>query len=76
MNQRKHVGSSFDDFLSEEAVLEETPAVAIKRVVAWQIQEMRAQRLTKTELAERMHNQPGSTQTRSNNPSVTRSLTT
>ena len=33
----KHIGSSFDDFLAEEAVLEETTAVAIKRVVAWQM---------------------------------------
>ena len=33
----KHIGSSLDDFLAEEAVLEETTAVAIKRVVAWQI---------------------------------------
>ena len=52
----KHIGSSFDDFLAEEAVLEETTAVAIKRVVAWQIaQEMKAQHLTKTALAEKMH---------------------
>lgn len=51
-----HIGSSFDDFLAEEAVLEETTAVAIKRVVAWQIaQEMKAQNLTKTALAEKMH---------------------
>ena len=52
----KHIGSSFDDFLADEAVLEETSAVAIKRVVAWQIgQEMKAQHLTKTALAEKMH---------------------
>jgi DNA-binding Xre family transcriptional regulator len=52
----KHIGSSFDDFLAEEAVLEETTAVAIKRVVAWQIaEEMKAQHLTKTALAEKMH---------------------
>ncbi|NCA91446.1 MAG: Fis family transcriptional regulator, partial [Gammaproteobacteria bacterium] len=39
-----HIGSRFDDFLTEEAVLEETTAVAIKRVVAWQIaHEMKAQ---------------------------------
>ena len=51
----KHIGSSFDDFLAEEAILEETSAVAIKRVVAWQIaQEMKAQQLTKTALAEKM----------------------
>lgn len=35
----KHIGSSFDDFLEEEGMLAETNAVAIKRVVAWQIQQ-------------------------------------
>ena len=51
-----HIGSSFYDFLAEEAMLEETTAVAIKRVVAWQIaQEMKAQNLTKTALAAKMH---------------------
>ena len=50
------IGSRFDDFLAEEAMLEETTAVAIKRVVAWQIaQEMKAQQLTKTALAAKMH---------------------
>lgn len=53
---KPHIGSSFDDFLAEEAILEETTAVAIKRVVAWQIeQEMKVQRLTKTALAQKMH---------------------
>ena len=52
---KKHIGSSFDDFLAEEAMLEVTTAVAIKRVIAWQIaQEMQAQQLTKTALAKRM----------------------
>ncbi len=38
-----HLGSSFDDFLAEEALLEATTAVAIKRVLAWQIeQEMKS----------------------------------
>ena len=51
-----HIGRSFDDFLVEDAMLEEVSAVAIKRVVAWQIaQEMKAQGLTKTALAEKMH---------------------
>ena len=35
----EHIGSGFDDFLSEEAMLEEATAVAIKRVIAWQINE-------------------------------------
>lgn len=51
----KHVGSSFDDFLEDEAMLQETTAVALKRVIAWQIaEEMKAQHLTKTALAKRM----------------------
>ncbi len=52
----QHIGSSFDDFLAEEALLEEATAVAVKRVIAWQIeQEMAAQKLTKTVMAKRMH---------------------
>lgn len=55
MNE-KHVGSDLDDFLAGEAMLEEATAVAVKRIIAWQIsQEMKAQNLTKTELAARMH---------------------
>ena len=53
---KKHVGSSFDDFLAEEAMLEDATAVAVKRVLAWQIaQAMRAQKLTKTALSQKMH---------------------
>ncbi len=52
----KNIGSSFDDFLSEEAMLDEATAVAVKRVIAWQIdQEMKAQNLTKTAMAKKMH---------------------
>ena len=51
-----HIGSSFDEFLEEEAMQEETTAIAMKRVIAWQIeQEMKAQKLTKTALAKKMH---------------------
>jgi len=43
----QHIGSSFDDFLAEEAILEEATTVAVKRVIAWQIeQEVAAQKLT------------------------------
>ena len=53
---KKKIGTSFEDFLQEEALLESSTAVALKRVIAWQIdQEMKAQKLTKTELAKRMH---------------------
>jgi len=53
---KQNIGSSFDDFLQEEAMLEEMTAVALKRVIAWQIaEEMKAQQLTKAQLAARMH---------------------
>jgi antitoxin HicB len=56
MKNNPLIGSTFDDFLSEEAVLEEATAIAIKRVIAWQIeQEMKAQKLTKSALAKKMH---------------------
>ena len=52
---KKHVGSNFDDFLAEEALLDDATATAVKRVIAWQIeQEMKAQKLTKTALAAKM----------------------
>ncbi len=52
----KNVGSRFDDFLQEEAILDDATAVALKRVIAWQIaEEMKVQQITKTELAKRMH---------------------
>jgi DNA-binding Xre family transcriptional regulator len=53
---KKNIGTSFDSFLQEESLLESSTAVALKRVIAWQIDhEMKAQKLTKTELAKRMH---------------------
>ena len=51
------IGSSFDDFLSEEGLLEEieVEAVAVKRILAFQIKEMmEAQNLSKAEMARRM----------------------
>lgn len=54
--KKKHVGSNFDKFLEDEAMLEEVTALAVKRVIAWQIeQEMKARNLTKTAMAEKMH---------------------
>ena len=51
-----HIGSSFDDLLAEDAMLEEATAVAVKRTISWQIeQEMTIQKLTKTVMAKRMH---------------------
>lgn len=48
-------GSSFDEFLREEGVLEEAEAVAIKRVIAWQLRrEMQRKRITKKAMAGRL----------------------
>ena len=55
MVRNKHRGSSLDDFLSEEGVLEEFQARAIKEVVAWQLAEaMRELKLSKNQLAKQM----------------------
>ena len=52
---KKHVGSDFDGFLQEEGMLEEVTAASIKRVIAWQLsQEMQAQQITKTGMAQKM----------------------
>ena len=52
---KRNVGSNFDDFLEEEGFLEEVSAVAVKRVIAFQLAEkMSEKNLTKTELARRM----------------------
>ncbi|MGC1402983.1 MAG: helix-turn-helix domain-containing protein [Thermodesulfobacteriota bacterium] len=52
---KKHIGENFDDFLHEEGLLEEVEAVAIKRVVSFQIaQEMKRRKVTKTEMTHRM----------------------
>ena len=48
-------GSTFDSFLEEEGILDEVHAVAIKRVIAWQLAEaIKAEKITKKEMAERM----------------------
>jgi hypothetical protein len=53
--RRGKVGSSFDALMRETGDYEAVTATALKRVLAWQIgQEMKAQGVTKTALAERM----------------------
>lgn len=52
----KHIGSSFDDFLQEEGILEETQAAAVKKVLAFQIQKiMKEKNISKTKMTMRMH---------------------
>jgi antitoxin HicB len=53
--RNKHIGSSLDNFLKEEGVLEETRAIALKDAVAWQVQQaMEKEKITKVEMAKRM----------------------
>lgn len=50
------IGTNFDDFLAEEGMLPEAEAVAIKRVIAYQLEEtMKKEHITKTEMAKRMN---------------------
>jgi len=52
----KHVGSSLDEFLAEEGLLESSQSVAIKRVLSWQLtQFMQKQNLSKAAMAARMN---------------------
>jgi hypothetical protein len=54
--KKKHIGSNLDDFLRDESILEHSTAIAVKRVIAWQIErEMEKQKLTKTSMAKKMH---------------------
>src|SRR6266566_4908695 len=51
-----HSGSSFDSFLEQEGIREEVEAVAIKRVLAWQLEQaMRKQQKTKQAMARQLH---------------------
>jgi len=51
-----HSGSSFDSFLEEEGIREEVEAVAVKRLLGWQLEEaMREQRITKQAMAKQLH---------------------
>jgi antitoxin HicB len=49
---RKHMGSSIDDFLKEEGIFEEAQAQAVKEVVAWQLAEaMKKKKISKNKMA-------------------------
>ena len=53
--KKENIGSSFDDWLREENIYEQSTAVAIKRVLAFQVEElMKEQNLSKTEMSRRM----------------------
>jgi antitoxin HicB len=51
-----HIGSSLDDFLKAEGILEETHAAALKEALAWQVQQgMKREKINKVEMARRMN---------------------
>ncbi|MEW6262425.1 MAG: Fis family transcriptional regulator [Thermodesulfobacteriota bacterium] len=55
MQNKQHLGSDFEDFLKEEGMLAQAEAVALKRVIAYQIEaEMKRAKVTKVEMAKRM----------------------
>lgn len=55
MKRNPHVGSDFDDFLKEEKIFDEAQAVAVKRVLSFQLeQSMKKSKLTKSAMAKRM----------------------
>ncbi len=56
MTSNPYIGSSLDDLLEEGGILEEVDAIAIKRVLAWQISQLMQEKgLTKTAMAQEMN---------------------
>ena len=54
--ENQHIGSSLDEFLEEEGLLETSQSFAIKQVLAWQIAKfIEQQGLTKADMASRMN---------------------
>jgi DNA-binding Xre family transcriptional regulator len=52
---KQHMGSELDAFLEQDGLLAECEAGALRRVVAWQLeQEMKRRRITRAKLASRM----------------------
>jgi predicted XRE-type DNA-binding protein len=51
-----HLGSDFENFLADEELLEGANALAVKRVLAWQIEQtMKEKKISKSRMAEMMH---------------------
>lgn len=55
MKNLQGIGSSFDSFLEEEGLLADAEAVAIKRVIAFQVQQaMEKEKISKSAMAKKM----------------------
>ncbi len=56
MKLTTNMKSDFDELLKEDGIYEEANDIAIKRVIAYQLEEeMKAQSITKTKMAEMMN---------------------
>ena len=56
MKLEANMKSDFDEFLQKENILADVEATAVKRVIAYQLeQEMKLQSINKTKMAEMMH---------------------
>jgi hypothetical protein len=56
MAENPHFGSTLEEFLESEGILEEATEHAVKAIVAWQLAEaMNRDGLTKTALAAKLH---------------------
>ncbi len=55
MIDKKHIGTSFDNFLEEEDILQESETVALKRVIAYALEEkMKADNISVNRLAKEL----------------------
>lgn len=53
--KKKPIGSSFEDYLAEQGTLEETNTSAVKRVLAWQLEQaMERKQISKSAMARAM----------------------
>ena len=52
----KGIGQNFDDFMIEQGLYEEAQELAVKRLIAFQLEEeMKRQNISKSEMAKKMH---------------------
>jgi hypothetical protein len=53
--RNKHLGSSFDEFLRSEGLIEQVTTLAWKRVLSWEVTEaMKKEGISKSEMSKRM----------------------
>jgi hypothetical protein len=54
-DKNSHIGSTFESFLQEDGIADKVNAAAVKRVLAWQIEEaMKQQGISKNRMAKHM----------------------